>query len=187
MNVLLQMSSITMLFLWKLLMSLGVPSRPNWRMGKCFSMLGGQQRPHQLSKWKEGSEANWTFTINETEVNCQSFLRKRKVEAQHYGLTFLLHCISQRMSHHICMHLLCMYLSLWIFMGISQCLPNDLTTIHFQRSSNHRDTEGLRQIPEKWNRLEYLEDCGYQRVKREQKCTNCKLSGHNKRTCPNNQ
>ena len=53
-----------------------------WRMGKRFSTLGGQQRSHQLSKWKEGSEANWTFTINETEVNCQSFLRKRKVEAQ---------------------------------------------------------------------------------------------------------
>ena len=64
---------------------------------------------------------------------------------------------------------------------------NDLTTIHFQRSSNHRDTEALRQILEKWNHLEYLEDCGYQRVKREQKCTNCKLSGHNKRTCPNNR
>ena len=64
---------------------------------------------------------------------------------------------------------------------------NNLTTIHFQRSSNHRDTKALRQILEKWNRLEYLEDCGYQRVKREQKYTNCKLNGHNKQTCPNNQ
>ena len=52
-----------------------------WRMGKRFSTLGGQQRPLQLSQWQNGPDANWMFTINEMEVNNQSLLRKRKVEA----------------------------------------------------------------------------------------------------------
>ena len=51
-------------------------------MGKCFSTLGGQQRPLQLSKWKDGPEASWMFTINEIEANHQSLIRKRKVEVQ---------------------------------------------------------------------------------------------------------
>ena len=31
---------------------------------------------------------------------------------------------------------------------------NDLTTQHFQRSSDYRDYEALKQILEKWNRIE---------------------------------
>lgn len=132
--------------------------------------------------------------INETEVNCQSFLRKRKVEAQHYGLTFFrslyqskdvtpyMHAFAMHVSQFMDLH---RNITMFTQQGLEKL--NDLTTIHFQRSSNHRDTEALRQILEKWNHLEYLEDCGYHRVKREQKCTNCKLSGHNKQTCPNNQ
>ena len=38
-----------------------------WRIRKSFSTLGGQQWPLQLSKWKDGPEANWMFTINEIE------------------------------------------------------------------------------------------------------------------------
>ena len=60
---------------------------------------------------------------------------------------------------------------------------NDLTTQHFQRASNHRDYEALKQIMEKWNRIETLEDCGHGREKRTQMCSNCKAVGHNKRSC----
>ena len=45
-----------------------------YRMGKHFSMLGGQQQQHQLSQWKDGTKANWSLTTNETEVNNQSML-----------------------------------------------------------------------------------------------------------------
>ena len=60
---------------------------------------------------------------------------------------------------------------------------NDLTTKYFQRSSNHREMESLKQILEKHNRLEVLEDGGHQRTKDIRKCRVCKGVGHNKRTC----
>lgn len=61
---------------------------------------------------------------------------------------------------------------------------NDITTIHFQRASNHRELEGLKQLLEKRNRIELLESGGYQRTKRAQACSICKQTGHNKRSCP---
>ena len=42
---------------------------------------------------------------------------------------------------------------------------NDVTTKYFQRSSNHHEMGSLKQILEKHNRLEALEDGGHQRVK----------------------
>ena len=59
---------------------------------------------------------------------------------------------------------------------------NDLTTQHFQRTSNHRDYEALKQIMEKWNRIETLEDYGHGREKRTQMCSKCKAIGHNMRS-----
>ena len=61
---------------------------------------------------------------------------------------------------------------------------NDVCTIHFQQSSNHRDIQALKQILEKRNRIEQLEDSGYQKQKKEQECSVCKTMGHNKRSCP---
>lgn len=61
---------------------------------------------------------------------------------------------------------------------------NDTTTQHFQRASNHRDHESLKQLLEKRNRLESLKDSGYQRKKQVQRCSQCKQTGHNKRSCP---
>ena len=58
---------------------------------------------------------------------------------------------------------------------------NDVTTVQFQRSSNHRENEALKQLLQKRNRLEELE-C-YQRVKQVKTCSNCKQPGHNKRSC----
>ena len=60
---------------------------------------------------------------------------------------------------------------------------NDVTPKQFQRSTNHHDIQALQQILEKRNRIEMLEDQGFQRVKNEQKCSICKERGHNKRTC----
>ena len=60
---------------------------------------------------------------------------------------------------------------------------NDVTTVHFQRSSNHREHEALKQLLEKRNRIEELEIGGFERKKEEQKCSICKLPGHNKRSC----
>ena len=60
---------------------------------------------------------------------------------------------------------------------------NDLSTKHFQRASNHKDIESLKQMLEKQNRIEQLEDEGYQRTKRSLTCSKCKQHGHNKRSC----
>ena len=60
---------------------------------------------------------------------------------------------------------------------------NDPTTKYFQSASNHREMESLKQILQKHNRLEALEDSGSQRTKKVQKCSICKPVGHNKRSC----
>lgn len=60
---------------------------------------------------------------------------------------------------------------------------NDITTKHFQRATNHRGLHSLKQILEKRNRIELLQDGGYERDIQLQKCSRCKLAGHNKRTC----
>jgi hypothetical protein len=61
---------------------------------------------------------------------------------------------------------------------------NDLTTQHYLRSSNHRNSEALRQVLQKRNRLEELTDKGFKRTLRVHHCTACGESTHNKRTCP---
>ena len=60
---------------------------------------------------------------------------------------------------------------------------NDVTTKYFQRSSNHHEMGSLKQILEKHNRLEALEDGGHQRTKQIRKCSVCNCVGHNKRSC----
>ena len=55
---------------------------------------------------------------------------------------------------------------------------NDLSTKYFQRGSNHREDEALRQMLERMNRLETLEDAGHCREKRPQKCSICSCVGH---------
>ena len=60
---------------------------------------------------------------------------------------------------------------------------NDLTTKYFQQGTNHHDEEALRQISERSNRLEALQDDGYDHPKRSSKCSICRQEGHNKRSC----
>lgn len=60
---------------------------------------------------------------------------------------------------------------------------NDITTKHFQWSSSHRDEDALKQVLEKRNRIENLEDSGHSRMKQILKCSKCNEPGHNKRSC----
>ena len=60
---------------------------------------------------------------------------------------------------------------------------NDVSTKDFQRASNHRNIESLRQMLQKRNRIETLEDSGHVRAKQLQTCSKCKSTGHNRRSC----
>ena len=60
---------------------------------------------------------------------------------------------------------------------------NDITTKQFQHSSNHRGISLLKQILEKRNRIETLQDQRFERVVPEQVCSRYKMPGHNKRMC----
>ena len=60
---------------------------------------------------------------------------------------------------------------------------NDVVTKNFFRSSCHRD-EALKQLIEKQNRIEHLNDAGKKRTKLfEVECSNCSKHGHNHLTC----
>lgn len=60
---------------------------------------------------------------------------------------------------------------------------NDIMTKNFFRSSCHRE-EALKQLIEKQNRIEHLNDGGSKRVKKfEVECSNCSKQGHNRLTC----
>jgi len=60
---------------------------------------------------------------------------------------------------------------------------NDVTTKQYQHSTNHHDLSALKQVLEKRNRIETLQDSGYDHEVQAQVCSKCKSPGHNKRTC----
>ena len=126
--------------------------------------------------------------LNEPECNSVEFDCRTKTWVrlftslyQSKDVTPYMHAFAMHVSQFIDLH---GNITMFTQQGLEKL--NDLTTIHFQRSSNHRNTDALRQILEKWNHIENLEDSGYQITKSEQKCSNCQLTGHNKRTCPKN-
>ena len=61
---------------------------------------------------------------------------------------------------------------------------NDITTQHYLRSTNHHNTDALKQVMEKRNRLEQLCDEGYRRTPRLHHCRSCGEAGHTSRNCP---
>ena len=65
-------------------------------------------------------------------------------------------------------------------------LNND-TTINFARSTNHNfhNLGALKQLIQKKNRIEYLQDTGNERKILTHKCSICKETGHNKWPCLN--
>ena len=66
---------------------------------------------------------------------------------------------------------------------------NDETTINFARSTNHNfhQLDALKQLMQKKNRLEYLQDAGNERKPLMHKCSICGETGHNKLTCKERQ
>ena len=62
---------------------------------------------------------------------------------------------------------------------------NDVMTKDYFRSTSHHKESCLVQILQKQNRVEYLKSMGSDREKRQAKCRNCHLPGHNKLTCKN--
>jgi len=60
---------------------------------------------------------------------------------------------------------------------------NNITTKHYQRGTNHKDQDALRQVLEKRNRTEDLGDSGFARKKRKVVCGVCGEVGHNRRSC----
>ena len=126
--------------------------------------------------------------LNEPECNSVEFDCRAKTWVHRFtslyqskDVTPYMHTFAMHVSKFIDLH---GNITMFTQQGLEKL--NDITTIHYQRSSNHRNTDALRQILGKWNRIESLEDSRYQRTKREQKCGNCQLTGHNKQNCPNN-
>ena len=60
---------------------------------------------------------------------------------------------------------------------------NDKTTKDYFRSTNQRGLDSLRQIVQKRNRMEYIEDLGWLRGTKSVTCGNCNLEGHNTEIC----
>ena len=90
--------------------------------------------------------------------------------------------------HIMAMHVpefLLKYKTLVIFTQQGMEKLNDQTTIDFAKSTNHNyhNLEALKQLVDKRNRIEYLQDSGFQRVPRQNICSVCHDKRHNSRTC----
>ena len=96
-------------------------------------------------------------------------------------------CVPVKRSHtlYTCTHEPCRLIHGSILPFTQQGLEklNDAVTKNFFRSSCHRD-EALKQLIEKQNRIEHLNDAGKKRAKLfEVECSNCSKHGHNRLTC----
>ena len=142
---------------------------------------------------KDKIQQLWTefYTIIQelNKKDCDS----TKFEADAKGWVILFTSIYQRKDVTPYMHAFAMHIpeflrlnhgniSIFSQQGLEKL--NDVSTKHFQRSSNHRNEEALTQMLQKGNRIEILRDNGYERIKRQQKCSICNDTNHNKRTCP---
>lgn len=87
------------------------------------------------------------------------------------------------MANHVC-EFLKLHGSLLPFTQQGLEKYNDVVTKHYFRSSNHKGVQAFIQIVQKQNCLEYLHDAGANKTKLfSMSCSNCKESGHTKRTC----
>ena len=60
---------------------------------------------------------------------------------------------------------------------------NDTTSKNFFRSSNHQGVSAIEQIFLKKCRVQYLEEVGSARAKKEYTCSNCSNTDHTIKTC----
>lgn len=81
--------------------------------------------------------------------NCLSLYQTKDV-------TPYMHAFSMHVPEFLCLH---GNITMFTQQGLEKL--NDLTTKYFQRGTNHHDEEALRQILERSNRLEALQDAGY--------------------------
>ena len=124
---------------------------------------------------------------NECQLETDELSRKIKLWVTLFTMTYQSKDVTPYM-HAFSMHMpefIKLYGSLISFTQQGLEKLNDFSTKDFQRASNHRNIESLKQMLEKRNRIESLEDGGYARTKQLQTCSKCKMTGHNKRSCKN--
>ena len=120
--------------------------------------------------------------VEEFQANARAWVQKFLTVYQAKNITPYVHALANHVSEF-----LQLYGSLVPYNQQGLEKLNDFTTKDYQRSSNHRDVEALKQILEKKNRIEYLEDHMYVRKKRTVHCSICKKPGHNCKGCKNGQ
>lgn len=124
--------------------------------------------------------------IGKTECDVKDFEFRSKAWIRLFTTIYQTKDVTPYM-HALAMHVpefMKMYGSILLFTQQGLEKLNDTTTIHFQRSSNHRESEALKQLLQKRNRIEELERKGHQRKVQAQACSVCKQTGHNRRSCP---
>ena len=128
-----------------------------------------------------------TITSDEAtkfEMDAIDWVKKFTTIYQSKNITLYIHIMAMHIPEFIRK-----YENLAQFMQQGLEKLNDQTTIDFARSTNHnyRNLEALKQLLQKKNRMEHLEDNGIQRKPKPTKCSICKAEGHNKRTYKNKQ
>ena len=149
-------------------------------------ILPGHQKCDQISQlWKQ------FLTI--TNMLSSTSPQQSKEEIQEASKSFLEQFLKLYHTKHVTpyMHALVWHVPEFIQMygnitpftqqGLEKL--NDKTTKDYFRSTNQRGLDSLKQIVQKRNRMEYLEDLGCQRGTRSVTCGNCNLEGHNIKTC----
>ena len=117
--------------------------------------------------------------IDDLEASIKSWVTKFASLYQTKDVTPYMHAFAMHVPQFLHLH---GNISLFTQQGLEKL--NDFTTKFYQRSSNHHDNSSLKQVLEKYNRLELLEYHGCQRIKKKIRCSVCKDEGHNKRCCP---
>ena len=155
----------------------------NINIPELFPMLNNKNKTQKL--WKDFYSL--VQQLSESECNDIDLFDKsaKKWVTEFVGLyqskdvTPYIHAFSMHVSQFLHLH---GNISSFTQQGLEKV--NDITTKFYQRASNHHDSESLKQILEKHNRLELLEHRGFSRTKQAQKCSVCRETGHNKRCCP---
>jgi len=138
--------------------------------------------------WKELYEINKLLSTKPSELT-NSVIKNFESQSR----DFVDHFIDLYPSKHTTPYMHCMMNHVNEFMTIHGSILqftqqgiekyNDIMTKDYFRSTSHHSETSLVQILQKQNRIEHLKTLGVERKKRVIKCTICKKSGHNKKTC----
>ena len=139
--------------------------------------------------WKELLDINQLLSTRPEDVtpytNCEFETRSKAFVDQFveiYPAKFVtpyMHCMMMHVSEFMTLH---GAIIPFTQQGLEKY--NDLMTKDYFRSTSHWGEQCLKQILQKQNRVEHLENMGAKQCKRhEVTCSNCKVQGHNKWTC----